>query len=122
MTALSASIKETDEEYQKLKKQVISVEKQRPAIMEKYQAAKAAIEPERKAIEDELAKLEKDIPAGLLEKYKTKRKEKVVPAFVPLTGNRCSYCGMEPPLVETSKLSDGGTIECFTCHKLLYKA
>ena len=122
LNALSASIKETDEEYQKLKKQVISVEKQRPAIMEKYQAAKAAIEPERKAIEDELAKLEKDIPAGLLEKYKTKRKEKVVPAFVPLTGNRCSYCGMEPPLVETSKLSDGGTIECFTCHKLLYKA
>ncbi|MBQ9113563.1 MAG: hypothetical protein IJY05_01420 [Clostridia bacterium] len=120
LSALTAAIKETDEEYQKLKKQVIGVEKQRPAIVEKYQAAKAAIEPERQAIEGELKKLEKDVPTELLGKYKTKRKEKLFPVIGALMENRCPFCSMEPPLVERNKLSGGGTIECFTCHRLLF--
>ena len=57
LNALVASIKELDGEYQKLKKQVISAQKQYGEASEKYKAVKASREEERLAIEKELAAL-----------------------------------------------------------------
>ena len=42
LTALTAAIKATDEEYQKAKKQILSVEKKAPEIIKKYKELKAA--------------------------------------------------------------------------------
>lgn len=120
LNALSANIKATDAEYQKLKKQVISAQKQYAEVSEKYKAMKAARESERKEIETALAEATKAVPAEMLDVYKTKRKEKIFPVVGELTGNRCPFCSMEPPLAARSKLTGGGSIECDNCHRLIF--
>lgn len=120
INALATAIKETDAEYQKLKKQVISAQKQYAEVSEKYKAVKASREGERKEIEAELAKIAKDVPEKMLEVYQTKRKEKIFPVVGHLTGNRCPYCSMEPPIAARSKLTGGGVIECDNCHRIIF--
>ena len=71
LNALTTAIKELDVEYQKLKKQVISAQKQYGEASEKYKAVKASREAERLAIEKELASLAKDISAEMMETYKS---------------------------------------------------
>lgn len=120
MNALVANIKALDAEYQKLKKQVISAQKQYGEVSEKYKAVKASREDERLAIEKELAALAKDIPAEVLEKYKTKRKERIFPVVGEMIGTRCPFCSMEPPLAARNKLTGGATIECDNCHRIIF--
>lgn len=123
LATLTANIKATDAEFQKMKKQVISAEKQYKDAKEKYSALKASREDEKKALETELSKLEKDVDEGLLATYKMKRKEKIFPVVGEATGaenqKRCPFCGMEPPIALQSKLKDG-LIECESCHKLIF--
>ncbi len=118
LNALTANIKATDTEYQKLKKQVIAVQKQAPEVSEKYKAVKSAQDKERKEIETELSKLAAEIAPEFLEKYKTKRKEKIFPVVGELYSGRCPFCSMEPPLAAQSKLANG--IECDHCHRILF--
>ena len=118
MNALASNIKATDAEYQKLKKQVISVQKQAPEVSEKYKAVKSAQDKERKEIETELAKLATEIDPTFMEKYKTKRKEKIFPIVGELYSGRCPFCSMEPPLAAQSKLASG--IECDHCHRIIF--
>ncbi len=121
ISALTSNIKETDAEYQKLKKQVIAAQKQYAEVSEKYKALKTSRDPEKKALEGELSIIAKEVPASMLEVYKTKRKEKIFPLVGELTGNRCPYCSMEPPLAARNKLTGGATIECDNCHRLIFK-
>ncbi len=120
LNALTASIKETDAEYQKLKKQVIAAQKQYAEAAAKYKAVKASKEEEKQGIEKELAQTVKEVPAEILEIYKTKRKERIFPVVGEIAGNRCPFCGMEPPLAARSKLTGGGRIECDNCHRLIF--
>ena len=120
LNALMANIKATDEEYQKLKKQVISAQKQYAEASEKYKTLKASRDAEKKTLETELAALEKDVPAQLLEVYKTKRKEKIFPVVGELIGMRCPFCSMEPPLAARDKLTGGASIECDNCHRIIF--
>ena len=120
---LVAAIKETDEEYQKLKKQVLSIEKKAPEISKKYKEFKAAKDAEKKPYEEELSIIEKEIPAQMLDVYKTKRKEKIFPVVGQIMGGRCPYCSMDLPIAAKSKLSGGGWIECenHICSKILFE-
>lgn len=120
LSALTSNIQATDAEYQKLKKQVISAQKQYAEVSEKYKAVKAARDGERKEIEAELAKLVKEVPAQMLEVYQTKRKERIFPVVGEIAGSRCPFCSMEPPLAARNKLTGGGTIECDNCHRLIF--
>lgn len=120
LATLTANIKATDEEYKKLKKQVLSAQKQYGEASEKYKAVKAAREPEKKGLEDELAKLESEVPTQLLEVYKTKRKEKIFPVVGELVGTRCPFCSMEPPLAARNQLTGGASIECDNCHRIIF--
>lgn len=120
LNALVANVKATEAEYQKLKKTVIAAQKQYADVSEKYKAVKAAKEPEKKALEGEIAKLEKEVPANLLEVYKMKRKEKIFPVVGELAGTRCPFCSMEPPLAARNKLTGGATIECDNCHRIIF--
>ena len=120
MNTLSATIKETDAEYQKLKKQVISAQKQYADVSEKYKAVKSAKDAERKEIEAELSNIAKEVPAQMLEVYQTKRKERVFPVVGQLTSNRCPYCSMEPPIAARNQLTGGGVIECDNCHRIIF--
>lgn len=116
---VTEAIKSTDAEYQKLKKLVIAAQKQYPEVSEKYKAVKASREAERKEIETELSKLAKDVPAELMEKYQTKRKERIFPIAGELAGDRCPFCSMEPPLAARNKLTSGVTIECDNCQRII---
>ena len=120
VATLTENIKATDAEYQKLKKQVIAAQKQYPEASEKYKAVKASKDGERKEIETQLAKLEKEISAELMERYRTKRKERVFPVVGQLTSNRCPFCSMEPPLAARNMLGGGGDIECDNCHRIIF--
>ena len=120
LNALVANIKATETEYQKLKKMVISAQKQYADVSEKYKAVKTAKDPEKKALEGELAKIEKQVPTTLLEIYKVKREEKIFPVVGELAGTRCPFCSMEPPLAARNKLTGGATIECDNCHRIIF--
>ncbi len=123
LNTLVANIKGTDEEYQKLKKQVLSIEKKAPEVYKAYKELKAQKEGEKKPFEEELASLSADVPAAMLEIYKTKRKEKIFPVAGQIVGNRCPYCSMELPIAARSKLSGGGWIECenHICNRILFE-
>ena len=119
INALIANIKATDEEYQKLKKQVISAQKQYEDAANKYKELKESKAGERLAIEKQMKAISKEIPAEMLEKYNTKRKEKMFPIVGALNYGRCWFCGMEPPIAAQSKLGEG--IECDNCHRIIFK-
>ncbi len=120
---LVAAIKATDEEYQKLKKQVLSIEKKAPEVYKKYKELKAAKDAEKKPYEGELSTLEKEISAEMLDAYRTKRKEKIFPVVGQIMGGRCPYCSMDLPIAARSKLSGGGWIECenHICNRILFE-
>lgn len=120
LNALTANINAIHEEYQKLKKQVIAMQKQYKEAYEKYNAVKASKDGERKAIETELAAEVKGISPEAMERYKTKRKERIFPVLGKLNGTRCPFCGMEPPLADRSKLTGGAVIECDNCRRIIY--
>ncbi len=119
LNALVESIKATDEEYQKLKKQVKSAQKQYGEAEESYKAVESSRKAEKDGILAELAKAEKEVPAEMLVRYQTKRKEKLFPVVGQLYSGRCPFCSMEPPLVAKSKLSTG--IECDHCHRIIFE-
>ncbi|MBQ9714019.1 MAG: hypothetical protein IJV83_01715 [Clostridia bacterium] len=120
LTALIASIKETDSEYKKLKKQVIAAQNQYKEAAEKYKAVKASKDGEMKEIEKELSLIVKEVPERMLEVYQMKRKERVFPVVGEIVGTRCPFCSMEPPLAARNKLTGGGTIECDNCHRIIF--
>ena len=119
LNALTANINATSAEYQKLKKQVIGMQKLYKEAQEKYNAVKAAREPERKEIEKELAEIAKNLDEEFLQKYKTKRKEKVFPVVGEVVGDMC-ICGMEVAIATRNRLSAGETVECENCHRIIY--
>lgn len=123
LSVLVAAIKATDEEYQKLKKQVLSIEKKAAEVYKNYKELKAAKDAEKKPYEEELATIEKEISPAMLEVYKTKRKEKIFPIVGQIMGDRCPYCGMDLPIAARSKLSGGGWIECenHICNRVLFE-
>ncbi len=123
LNALVANVKATDEEYQKLKKQVISLGKKWEEVSKTYKELKAQKDAEKKPFEGQLSALAADIPAAMLEIYKTKRKEKIFPVVGQIAGNRCPYCSMELPIAARSKLSGGGWIECenHICNRILFE-
>ncbi len=123
LNALFANVKATDEEYKKLKKQVLSLEKKAPEVYKAYKDLKASREGEKTPLEAELSALAKDISAEMLEIYKTKRKEKIFPVVGQIAGNRCPYCSMDLPIAARNKLSSGGWIECenHICNRILFE-
>ncbi len=121
LAALTASVNATSEEYQKLKKQVIAAQKMFKTASEKYAALKATKEDARKAIEEKLVAIAKDVSPEMLEKYKNKRKERIFPVIGKLFDKRCPFCSMEPPLAAVNKLTGGETIECDSCHRIIYQ-
>jgi len=120
LTALIANINAANAEYQELKKQVIAMQKQFAESKKKYAEVKAAKDGEKAEIEAELSKLSVGISSELMTKYQIKRKERVFPVVGEIVGDRCPFCGMEPPLAARNKLTGGATIECEHCHRIIF--
>ena len=96
------------------------MQKQYKEYREKYLEVKNARADEISAIEAELNKLSKSIPAETMAKYNLKRKEKLFPVVCEVQGNRCPQCGLELSIAEISQLSDGKFVECDSCRRVLF--
>ena len=75
---------------------------------------------EVKEINAKLAAIAGKLPHETLKKYQQKRKERIFPIIVPLSGDRC-VCGMDFPLAQQGKLAGGNVVECENCHRFVYK-
>ena len=118
MNALVTAIKETDAEFQKMKKQVLVAEKQYGEASEVYKQAKKALGEGSKDIVDALAAAAKAIEPALFARYQIKRKEKIFPIVGEVNGGRCPFCSMEPPIAAQKGLANG--IECDNCHRIIF--
>ena len=120
ISKLSSRIEAAKTEFAAAKKQTIAMQKQYKEYREKYLEVKNARADEISAIEAELNKLSKSIPAETMAKYNLKRKEKLFPVVCEVQGNRCPQCGMELSIAEISQLSDGKFVECDSCRRVLF--
>ena len=117
---LTADISATAEEYERFKKQGVQMQKQYKEYKEKYDALKAEHAEEVKEINAKLAAIAGKLPHETLKKCQQKRKERIFPIIVPLSGDRC-VCGMDFPLAQQGKLAGGNVVECENCHRFVYK-
>lgn len=121
LNTLLADISAAAEEYKKFKEQTIAMQKQGKEYSEKFKEVKNARAAEAGEITKQLEKLAKKIPADTMEKYQQKRKERIFPILVPLTGGGC-VCGMNLSLAQQGMLAGGNVIECEHCRRFIYKA
>ena len=115
--------KEMDEvmkSYNDLKNKTKAAQQMYVEYSQKYKALKESRAEEKKAIEEELTALAKDIPADLKQKYAAKRADKIFPIVVKVSGD-CCVCGMEFSLSAKEKLGNGEMTECENCHRFVYK-
>ena len=120
LSKLAADIEAASEEYKKMKKQTIAMQKQYKEYNEKFKEVKNSRAEEVKEINARLEKLGEKIPPEILERYKAKRRDKIFPVVVPLNGEFC-ICGRDFPLAQQGRLSGGGVVECEHCHRFIYK-
>jgi predicted nucleic acid-binding Zn-ribbon protein len=118
---LTAAAKEAGDEYQQIKKKVITAQKQFPEYQAAYQEYKKSRQDETTAITRELEKIAKEIDPDVLKKYQAKRSERIFPIICQINGDRCSKCGMELSIAGKETLASGKVIECENCHRFLYK-
>jgi predicted nucleic acid-binding Zn-ribbon protein len=119
---LTTAVKDAGEEYQTLKKKVLTAQKQYPEFQAAYQEYKKSKQDETTAIMRELEKIAQGIDDEVLKKYQAKRSERIFPILCSLNGDRCSKCGMELSIAGKEIVSSGKVIECENCHRILYKA
>ncbi len=122
VAALSKAVKDADEEYQSMKKKTISVQKQYAEYAEVYKKYKESKVAEMGAIQRELERIAKDVPAEVMQRYQSKRNERIFPILCPVNDGRCSKCGTELSLSAKEKIEAGAPTECDNCHRILYKA
>lgn len=117
-----ALAKETTEEYQSLKKKVITAQNQYPELRAAYLDIKKAKQAQTDGITKELDKLAKDLDPEVLRKYQAKRSERIFPIICEIKADRCSKCGIELSIADKEKVAAGKVVECEHCHRILYKA
>ncbi len=120
LNKLVADVESACEEYQKLKKTTISMQKQYKEYSEKFKELKNSRAAEVEAVNKRLGEIGAKIPKEILEKYKAKRRERIFPVVAPLTGGRC-ICGMDFAIAQQGALSGGGIVECEHCRRFIYK-
>ncbi|MDE6691381.1 MAG: hypothetical protein K2K04_05360, partial [Clostridia bacterium] len=122
IAALTASAKETSDEYQAMRKKVIAAQKQYPELQTAFKNFKASKQEESDKISKELAEIAKDIGEDVLHKYQVKRSERIFPILCEIKADRCSKCGIELSIADKEKVAAGKVVECENCHRILYKA
>ena len=87
---------------------------------QEYEKLKEQEGPERRKLEEELAKCKMSVKPELLAKYNQKAEGKIFPIFVPLTNNRCGGCRMEIPAGKLKDIKAKDYIECENCGRYIY--
>ena len=118
---LTADATAASEEYERFKRQTISMQRQGEEYSKKFKELKGKYAAEAESLQKSLDEIAKGIPADLMAKYRQKRKEKIFPILAPLNNDRC-ICGMDFPLAQQGKLAGGNVVECEHCRRFVYKA
>lgn len=117
---LVSEIKAACDEYKRMKDQTIAMQEQYKEFNKRFKEIKKVRSEEVDAINAKLEEIGKNIPADIMSKYRTKRKERIFPVLVPLNNDRC-VCGMDFPIAQLGALSEGQLIECEHCGRFVYK-
>jgi predicted nucleic acid-binding Zn-ribbon protein len=96
-------------------------EKKKQADAE-FDKIKNAKKTDADALIKEIARLKAELPADVLETYKTVKDGKKLPVFVKMVNKgQCLGCGMDLPVGMTSKLKNPGDYsECPNCGRIVY--
>ena len=110
------------EQYNSLKRKTLAAQKQYKECGQKYTDFKASKAETQKEIAARLAKIEKEVPANIMELYKQKRADKIFPILYQYSGNGfCPNCRTEISKLAESNIAKEGVIVCDNCGRLLYK-
>lgn len=119
---IKAEMHEVAVQYAKIRKEISLNQEIYQTSSEEYSKLKKENEPSKKAIEENLSKLEKDIPTEIMNKYREKRKDKKFPVIYKIQNKHCGACGTELSMLQLDKLDNDGTvIECENCRRLIFK-
>lgn len=122
ITKIAESINAILAEYNKTAKSYKEAKEKYQVCKVAYDKELAEVEPKMKEIQKRLAVLAKDVEAELMEKYKSMRKDKKYPVFVPLLNkNACGHCRMELSASAVAKLNNDGSLVCEHCRCVIYK-
>ncbi len=120
---LEKTIEQSKKEYDEMKKMTIQMQKtEYPAAKAEYDKKYKEKENEIKKIRADMAEIAKDIPHGYVEKYNTKRKEKVLPVLFDIKGNNMCFCNGDLSQTELFDLDKKGIAECAHCGRLIYRS
>lgn len=86
----------------------------------KYDSMVETLTPQIEEKKKEVKKLEEDIDATILAKYKQRRNDGIYPVFVKLNDKSCGGCMMELPSASLSKIKEQGFLECEHCRRIIY--
>lgn len=120
LAKLLAESNSVEEEYRKLREQYAAMQEQYKEYSEKFKALKNSRAQEVQSLTSKLEAMAKKIDPAIMDRYQQKRKERIFPILVPLTGDFC-MCGFEFPKYHQSELAGGNVVECENCHRFIYK-
>lgn len=87
-----------------------------------YEKLANDVNPQIARLESELKELQHNIPNNLMQKYLSKKQDKIFPVYVPEMNNSCGGCMMELPSAQIEKLARDGVLECENCRRIIFKS
>ncbi len=125
IASLQEEAKKAHDEYTSLMKKGKQVQdKFNNELTEAYKAVVASRKEETDKIKHSQAEIAKELNPEFLNKYNTKRREKIFPVLIEVEETngymRCKGCGMDISLTDKEKLKAGKIIECDSCRRYLY--
>jgi len=121
LSGYPSKIEETVKRFSVLRKKyqdVLGAYKEKRA---KYDELEASRRPETEALAVKLSAAAALVDAGLLNKYKALRADKLNRCAVPLNNKQCGGCGMEMSLSVIENIKSKGWVECDNCRRIIYK-
>jgi predicted nucleic acid-binding Zn-ribbon protein len=121
ISKISAEIQSIYKEYDGIKSMTQKAQVQYKENAPKYKALKDSLQQEKDEIESKLKELAKDVDPALMQRYLTKRADKIYPVIYAVRGDYCGHCNMELHGLAKEKLKKGEIIDCDQCRVMLYQ-
>lgn len=116
----NAEVKRVVLDYKTYRKKILDAKEKREQLKTESAEKTEKATPELDEIKAKMAKLEKEIDAQKLAKYKTLKQDGIFPVLVPLVDKRCGGCRVELSSSALDSLKNSGTHECEQCRRIIY--
>lgn len=122
LTVLRKNIENISGLYEDAKRKIIEAKKKYKVAKAKQDEILKGVNEKISALEDEMAKMEKNIDKDLLKKYKECRADNILPVFVYVRDLGCGGCMQKFATSQINKLKQDKKIVCEHCRRIvLYK-